>query len=253
MKCLSLLKTAFFTGLPFLLILTRVNSLSCISMKNQECKVRPEIVNVNSDDPVFYLFSIKTSKCSGSCNNINDPYAKMCVPDVVKNLNVKAFNLMSRTNETRHIKWHETYKCKCRLDASVCNNKQRWNDDKCRCICEELIDKGVCDKGFIWNPSNCECECDKSCDVGEYLDYENCKCRKKLVDKLVEECAETVEEVKIAKNMHKCNSCIPCIVLSSILLTINIGIGTYLFYLHWYLKKDVPHVEFDTRAQTKIY
>ena len=105
---------------------------------------------------------------------------------------------MSRTNETRHIKWHETCKFKCRLDASVCNNKQRWNEDKCRCECKELIDKGVCDKGFIWNPSNCECECDKSCDIGEYLDYENCKCRKKLVDKLVEECTENVEEVKLA-------------------------------------------------------
>ena len=53
------------------------------------------------------------------------PYAKLCVPDVVKDLNVKLFNLMSRTNETRHIDWHETCKCKCRLDASVCDNKQR--------------------------------------------------------------------------------------------------------------------------------
>ena len=69
-------------------------------MNNQKCKVRPQIVNVNGDDPVFFPFSIKTSKCSGSCNNINDPYAKMCVPDVVKNLNVKVFSLMSRTNET---------------------------------------------------------------------------------------------------------------------------------------------------------
>ena len=94
-------------------------------MKNQECKVRPEIINVNSNEPVFYPFSIKASKCSGSCNNINNPYAKLCVPDAVKDLNVKVFNLMLRTNETRHIKWHKTYKCKCRLDASVCNNKQR--------------------------------------------------------------------------------------------------------------------------------
>ena len=70
--------------------------------------------------------------------------------------------------------------------------------DKCKCECKELIDKGVCDKGSIWNPSNCECECDKSCDVGEYLDYENCKCRKKLVDKLVKECTENIDEVKIA-------------------------------------------------------
>ena len=72
-------------------------------MNNQECNIRPKIVNVNSNEPVFYPFSIKTSKCSGNCNNINDPYARICVPDIVKNLNVKVFNLMSRTNETRHI------------------------------------------------------------------------------------------------------------------------------------------------------
>ena len=77
----------------------------------------------NSDEPVLYPFSIRTSKCSGSCNNTNDLYAKMCVPDVVKNVNVKVFNLMSRTNKTRLIEWHEMWKCKCRLDASVCNNK----------------------------------------------------------------------------------------------------------------------------------
>ena len=67
-----------------------------------------------------------------------------------------------------------------------------------------MIVKGVCDEGFIWNPSNWECKCDKSCDVGEYLDYENCKCRKKLVDILTEECTESIDEVKIAsENKHK--------------------------------------------------
>ena len=106
---------------------------------------------------------------------------------------------MSRTNETRYIKWHEAQKCKCRLDPSVCNNKQRWNEDEYSCECKELIDKGACDKVFIWNPSNCECECDKLCRIGEYFDYENCKCRKKLVDKLVEECTENVKEVKLTK------------------------------------------------------
>ena len=115
-------------------------------MNNQACKARPEIINVNSNNPVFYPFSIKTSKCSGNCNNINDPYARICVPDIVKNLNVKVFNLMSRTNETRHIKWHDRCKYICRLDATVCSNKQRWNNDKCQCEFKELIDKGVCDK-----------------------------------------------------------------------------------------------------------
>ena len=176
-----------------------VNSLTCISMNNQKCKVRPQIVNVNRYRHVFFPFSIKISKCSDNCNNINDPYAKMCVPDKIKNLNVTVFKLISRINETRHIEWHETCKCKFRLDTSVCNNKQCWNDDKCRCECKELIDKGTCNKGFIWNPSNCECECDKLCDVGEYLGYENCKCRKKFVEKFVEECIETAEKVKLAK------------------------------------------------------
>ena len=105
---------------------------------------------------MFYPYSIEINRCKGSCNTINDPYAKICVPDQIKDTNVKVFNLMLRTNETRHIKWHKTCKCRCRLDASICNNKQRWNDDK-----------GVCDKGFIWNLSNCECECDKSCDIRE--------------------------------------------------------------------------------------
>ena len=73
-----------------------------------------------------FSFSIKTSKCSGSCNNIIYPYAKICVPDVAKNLNVKVFNLMPRSNETRHTEWHETCKCECKFGANICNNKQRW-------------------------------------------------------------------------------------------------------------------------------
>ena len=131
---------------------------------------------------------------------------------------------MFRTNETRHIKWHETCKCKCRLDASVCNNKQCWNNDKCQCECKELIDKGIYRKGYIWNPSTCKCEYGKSCDFGEYLDYENCKCIKRLVDKSIEQCKENIEETSLVKiNLTKCesNSCILYNVLFSIFLTIN--------------------------------
>ena len=223
-----------------------------VSMTNQECEVRLQIVNVNVDKPLFYPVSIKTSKCSGSCNNISYSYAKMCVPYVVKNINVKVFNLISRTNEKRHLEWNETFKCKCRLDASVCNNEQRWNDDKCRCECKELIDKGICDKGFIWNPSYCECECNKSCDVGEYLDYKNCKCKKNLVDKLVKrssavECTEKIDEANIAEitlielhsmDLHSaghesvfvCSYTI-CVILTVIALAISIRIGAYFLIL----------------------
>ena len=90
---------------------------------------------------MFYSYSIKISRCKDTCNTINDPYAKIRVPDQIKDTNVKVFNLTSTTNETRHIKWHKTCKCRCRLDASICNNKQRWNDDKCRCEFKELIVK----------------------------------------------------------------------------------------------------------------
>ena len=120
---------------------------------------------------------------------------------------------------------HETCKCECKFGANICNTKQRWNNGKSRCKCKEWIYKEVCDKGFIWNPSNCECECNKACYVGEYLDYENCKCRKKLVAPLIEECTETVEEVKLAKitlaeneNKHKCSSCTLHIVLMIVVL-----------------------------------
>ena len=78
----------------------------------------------------------KIYKCSVTFKNINDPYAKMCVSDAAKGLNVSVFNLMSRANEARHIEWNEICKCKCRLNTNVCNNKQRWNEDKGRCECK---------------------------------------------------------------------------------------------------------------------
>ena len=93
---------------------------------------------------------------------------------------------MLRTNETRYMSWYETFACKYRLDACVCNDRHRCNSEKCICECKELIDKVRCDDRFIWNLSPCECECDKLYDVGQYLDYVNCKYRKRLIDRLYE-------------------------------------------------------------------
>ena len=97
------MKQIFISTLMFFGSLLNVYSLECISMKNQEYRVRPEIVDINSDNPLFYPFSITTNKCSGNCNNISDPYARICVADTIRKLNVKVFNLMSLSNETRHI------------------------------------------------------------------------------------------------------------------------------------------------------
>ena len=76
MKTFQFVKKVFFIGSAILSGFTNVNSLSCISMNNQECKARPQVFNVNGDEPGFFSFDIETSRCSGSCNNINYSYAK---------------------------------------------------------------------------------------------------------------------------------------------------------------------------------
>ena len=83
----------FISALMFFANISNVNSIKCISLKNQECKLRPKIADINSNNPIFYPFSIKINICSGNCNNINDPYTKICVPHTVKDLNVKVFNV----------------------------------------------------------------------------------------------------------------------------------------------------------------
>ena len=121
-----------------------------------------------------------------------------------------------------------------------------------------MIDKGVCYNGFIWNTSNCRCECDKSCDVGEYLHYKNCKFMKKLVDKLVEECSENAQEIKLAKitsteneNKHKCSSYTLYIVLFLIIFLINVGIGTYFAYYKYMNRDKEPDAEKKKKKKKK--
>ena len=101
-KVLSFVKKVFVLGLT-VLSSSITGALNCVSMNNQKCKVRPKIVDINSNSPMFYPFNIKVNKCSDNCSSINDPYAKICLPDTVKDLNVRVFNLMSRNNETRHL------------------------------------------------------------------------------------------------------------------------------------------------------
>ena len=107
--------------------LFKTKALECVSVINQKCMSRPNIINTNANEPVFYPLSIKVNKCSGDCNNINDPMAKLCVPDVVKDINIKVFNLLARINETRRLVRHETCKCVYRLTSAVCNDRQEWN------------------------------------------------------------------------------------------------------------------------------
>ena len=255
-------KKVFFVAMTFFSFNPlNTYSLKCVSLNNQEWKIRAEIIDINNNEPSFYSYSIKINKCKGSCNSINDPYAKICVPDVIKSINVKVFNLMPRTNERRHIESNKTCKFKSRLDASVCSNKPRWNEDKCRYECKQLIDNGICDKEFFWNPSNFECECDKSCDIREYLDYKNYKCRNKIVHKLVGECSENIDGnemiynetlIAISLNTKAFNSCTINIALFVIFLITSISISSFFIYFHWHFKKDSIPVRFNHSTKTTI-
>ena len=103
-----------------------------------------------------------------------------------------------RLNETRNVLWHESCKRVCKLSSSVCSNKQIWNDDTCRCDCnEDFVGKISCAKGYMWNPSTCECQCDKWCKQGQYLDHKNCICKNKLIGRIIEECTSVINETMI--------------------------------------------------------
>ena len=118
--------------LTIIFLASSVNSLKCVLMKNQNCKIREVIVN---NEYMLYPYSIKINRCTGSCNNISNPCSKVCVPNVIKNVTTKMFDLISWKNKAKQIKWLESCKCACRLNPIICNNKQKWNKNKCRCEC----------------------------------------------------------------------------------------------------------------------
>ena len=171
---------------------------------------------------------------------------------------------MSRRNESRSIKSHENCKCICRLNKFICNNKQRFNKDQCRCECKKLINKDICDKGYIFNPNNCKCECDKSCNTSQYLDYLDRKCKKKIIDLIVEKYIEyddnktklvniTDNKTTIVNKTVK-NSCRVYIVLTIASIVISTVYTIYFVYYNWFLfkNKDI-FTKYNTRRETIIW
>ena len=175
----------------------KTKALESVSVVNQKCIPRPKILEVNEGvgEALFYPYNVLVNKCSGSWNTLDDPMAKLCVPNIIKGINIKVYKFLMRLNETRNVLWHESCKCACRLNSSVCNSKQIWNSDPCRCDCKEdsagIID---CTKGNMWNPSTCACECDMWCKPGQYLDYKKCVCKNKLIGIVIAECTSFINE-----------------------------------------------------------
>ena len=180
----------------------KTKALECVSVINQKCMARPKILHVNEGvgEALFYPY-VLVNKCSGSCNTLDNPMTKLCVPNVIKRVNMQVYNFLMMLNETRNVLWHESCKCVCKLNSLVCNNKQIWNDDTCRCDCNEDF-AGIinCTKGCTWNASTCECQCDTWCKPGQYLDHKNCVCKNKLVGRLISECTSIINETMMNNN-----------------------------------------------------
>ena len=223
----------------------KTKALEYVSVVNQKCMPRPKILDVNEGvgEALFYLYNVLVNKCSGSCNMLDDPMAKMCVPNIVKRVNMKVYNFLMRLNETRNVLWHESCKCVCELNSSVCNNKQIWNSDTCRCDCNEDFASIInYNKGYTWNPSTCECQCDTWCKPGQYLDHENCICKNKLIGRVTEECTSIINETMTNNrdNIDDNNTVWNIFIgLFSVVIFIGVVCFCVLIYFKWFKGKNI--------------
>ena len=238
MKIISLLISLFD--------IIKTKALECASVVNRKCMSRPKMLDVNEGvgEALFYPYNVLVNKCSGSCNTFDNPMAKLCVPNVIKRVNMQVYDFLMRLNEIRNVLWHESCNCVCRLNSSVCNSKQIWNSDTCKCDCNEDY-AGIisCDKGYKWNPSTCECQCDMWCKPGQYLDHKNCICKNKLIGRLIEECTSVINEAMAMINNKDSgnNNALRNVFIGLFSVVISIGIVCFCVfaYFKWFKGKKL--------------
>ena len=210
-------------------------------------------VNEGVGEALFYPYNTQVNKCSGSCKTLDNPKTKLCVHNVIKGVNMQVYNFLMRLNETRNVLWHESCKCVSKLNSSVCNNKQIWNSDTCRCDCNEDF-AGIisCAKGYMWNPSTCEWQCDKWCKQGQYLDHKNCVCKNKLIGRIIEECTSVINETMINNKDNTTNN---NNTLFIIILFIMFLIGFIVFligFIYYYCRNNANKRKFRDFIYLKI-
>ena len=223
----------------------KTKALECVSVTNQECMPRPKILDVNEgvDEALFYPYNVLVNKCSGSCDTLDNPMEKLCLPNIIKRINMKVYNFLMMLNETRNVLWHESCKCVCRLHSSVCNSQQIWNSDTCKCDCNEDF-AGIisCDKGYTWNPITCACNCDMWCKPGQYLDHKNCVCKNELIGRVIAECTSVINETMINNkdNIDNNNTITNIFIgLFSVLLFVGIVCFCVFAYFKWIKGKKI--------------
>ena len=166
----------FIKKVMILILSIPLISVYCLLLKNQECGVRKVIVD---SDYMTFPYKIKVDECVGSCNDAENPYFKVYLPDAVKIISGKSLDLISGKSVLKNISFHQSCKCGCLLGEKVCNNKQKWNKEKCRC---EYLKEEKCSGNSFFNVVNCSCEMKKApalikeeCDIetSETIECEN--------------------------------------------------------------------------------
>ena len=143
--------------------------IDCLSISNQQCMVRPKLIDLNPDELYYYPFIINMSRCVGSSNTIEDPYGRIFVPSQMEDVNMALFNIIKEINESRTLTKFISCECRCEFNGRKCNLRQKWNNNKCQCHCKKPIKHRACKEDYTWNFSTCACECSKDCKMLDRL------------------------------------------------------------------------------------
>ena len=141
----------------FIVLLSFSSSLATKyqSLNDELCMVRPTLIDLNPFELKYYPFMVSLGKCSGSCYSGNYLSTKACVPSKTKDLNLKAFNMITNRNKTKKSVNHFSYDCKCKFNRTTCNSSQKWNNETCQ---YEYTNYSTCKEDYSWSRSTCICE-----------------------------------------------------------------------------------------------
>ena len=165
-------------------------AIKCASKNNEPCLIRPTLIDLNFDELHYYPFIICMSKYNRSCNTVEDPFGRICVPNKMEDLDLKVFHMIKGINESRTLEKHILCECRCEFDGRKCNLRQKLINDTCNCECKKSLKHRAYEVDYDLNPSACACKCDKDCEIGQYL--KDCECMKSIFDDLVVTCDEII-------------------------------------------------------------
>ena len=175
-----------------------------------------------------FPYKIRADRCIGGCNDKDNPYFKVFLPEFIKNISVKSFDLLSKKKFLKNISFHQSCQCGCLLDEKVCNNLQKWNKDKCRCECLNIKN---CDIGYSWNVNNCRCEMKK---LAALIETEECDVETDEI-KNISEC-KAFPKNKTITLIKKVKDCKPFIGVSILFLCVSVILTGIMIYFYLKLK-----------------